>query len=125
MHRLYPPANYLNPPLKRQQTKAVAGRKLKKREERSRRNDKARAAKQRQLQQDSRDRRAQHEANDRADQERRDQGRRHRETLSANQRASYTHNKTPHYIKEAQYISSFFYSSFGWSGEPFDDNYNA
>jgi hypothetical protein len=37
--------------------------------------------KQRQMQQDSRDRRAQQEANDRADQERRDQGRRHRETL--------------------------------------------
>ena len=83
MHRQYPPANYLNPPLKRQQTKAVAGRKLKKTEERSRRNDEARAAKQRQMQRDSRDRRAQQEANDRADQERRDQERRHRDTLSA------------------------------------------
>ena len=83
MHRPYPPANYLNAPLKRQQTKAVAGRKLKKTEERSRRNDEARAAKQRQMQRDSRDRRAQQEANDRADQERRDQERRHRETLSA------------------------------------------
>ena len=83
MHQQYLPANYLNPPLKRQQTKAVAGRKPKKTEERSRRNDEARAAKQRQMQQDSRDRRAQQEANDRADQERLDQERRHRETLSA------------------------------------------
>ena len=117
MHRPYPPANYLNAPLKRQQTKAVAGRKLKKTEERSRRNDEARAAK-RQMQQDSRDRRARQKANDRADQERRDQ----EQTLSANQRGLiYTYNKTPHDIKEAQCISSFFYSSFGWFGEPFDE----
>jgi hypothetical protein len=68
MHRPFPPANYLNPPLKKYQTKAVAGRKLKKTEERSRRNDEARAPKQRQTQQDYRDRRALQEANDRADQ---------------------------------------------------------
>ena len=78
-------------------------------------------AKYRQTVQDNNDRYARQKANDRADQERRDQERRHRETLSANQRAYYTHKKTPHYIKEAQCISLFFYSSFGWSGEPFDE----
>jgi hypothetical protein len=65
MHRQFPPANYLNAPLKRQQTKAVAGRKLKETET------------------GFRDRRAQQEASNRADQERPDLERRHRETLSA------------------------------------------
>ena len=69
MHRPYPPANYLNPPLKRQQMKAVAGRKLRRLKNVHVEMTKAHAAKQRKVQQDSRDRRAQQKANDRADQE--------------------------------------------------------
>jgi hypothetical protein len=48
---------------------------------RSRRNDEARAAKQRQIQQDSRDRRARQEANNVLSRSSRDQERRNRETL--------------------------------------------
>jgi hypothetical protein len=101
MHRPYPPANYLNPPLKRQQTKAVAGRKLKKREERSRRNDETRAAKQRQMQQYSATvalSRRQTTA---------DQERRHRETLSAIQRTwrNASHHSSTHHLVGLESLS--------------------
>src|SRR5271165_3369909 len=95
MHRPYPPANYPNAPLKRQQTKAVPGRKLKKTEERSRRNDEAHAANSARCNRIPATVALSRRQTTVLTKERRDQERRHRETLSANQRTYYTHNKTP------------------------------